>query len=44
MSILESLFTAFFCISVVFALLGSLYVLVSLSTEVIKLVETKPNK
>ena len=39
MSILESLFAAFFCVSVVFALLGGLYVLVSLFADAVRFIE-----
>ena len=44
MSILEGLSIALFCMSMVFALLGSLYVLVRLFAEVVKFVEAKANK
>ena len=39
MGIPESLFISFFCMSVVFALLGGLYVLTILSTDAIRYIE-----
>jgi len=41
MTVLESIYTALFCFLVVFALLGGLYVLLKLSTGIIRLIETK---
>ena len=43
-SILDSLFTALFCMSVVFAMLGGLYALVNLFTNAIRFIEAEPNK
>ena len=43
-SIPESLFISFFCMSVVFALLGGLYVLTSLFTDVIRFIEIRADK
>ena len=44
MSTSEILFTALFCFSMVFVLLGGLYVLVKLSTSAIRIVEEKTKK
>jgi len=40
----EILFAAMFCFAMVFVLLGGLYVLVKLSTIVIRTIETKAKK
>ena len=40
-SIADSLSIAFFCVSVVFVLLGGLYVLMNLFTDGIRFIETK---
>jgi len=40
----ESFSVAFFCISMVFLLLGGLYVLAVLFTDAVKFIETKTNK
>jgi len=44
MGIAEILSASFFCFSMVFALLGGLYILVMLSTNLIRLIETKTKK
>ena len=41
MSTSEVLFTALFCFSMVFTLLGGLYVLVKLSTSAIRIIEAR---
>ena len=41
MGAIEIVYAAFFCFAMVFALLGSLYVLVKLSTGVIRFFENK---
>lgn len=41
---MNSIFAALFCFSMVFLLLGVLYVLLKLSTSVIKLIESKIKK
>ena len=44
MGISEVLYTAVFCFSMVFALLGFLFVLIKLSTKAIQLIETNKEK
>jgi hypothetical protein len=44
LNISDIIFSALFCFSMVFALLGGLYVLVKLSTSVIRFIEAKAKK
>ena len=44
MAITEIIATALFCFSMVFALLGCLYLLVKLFTNAIRIIETKAKK
>ena len=43
-SISENLFSAFFCMAVVFVVLGGLFVLVNVLSDVVKVIEAKMNK
>ena len=44
MGIVEILYSALFCFTMVFALLGCLYILIKLSTTIVRFIETKSKK